>query len=130
MNTFSLTSTDSYIDYALSIYKALETDLFKFLAYPELIFINNFPWNENCKKAYNIIIESALKHNTILELNANGFRRRLTSFADGILYPYPHNKFWEKVSETNLRVLINSDFHDPNYVWDNIWTKHITILKS
>lgn len=117
VHTFSLNSTDAYIDYALSISKALETDFFKFLAHPDLIFVNNLPWDENCDKACEIIIKSALNHGTILELNANGFRKGITSFPDVDRYPYPHDKFWERVSKTNLQVVINSDCHDPKFMW-------------
>ena len=119
VHTFSLSSTDAYIDYALSISKALETDFFKFLAHPDLIFVNNLPWDENCDKACEIIIESALKNDTILELNANGFRKGITSFPDVDRYPYPHDKFWERVAKTNLKVIINSDCHDPKFMWDS-----------
>lgn len=118
LHTFSLSSTESYIDYAVSISKALETDFFKFLAHPDLIFINDLPWDENCEKACDIIIESALRHDTILELNANGFRRGIMTYPDGNRYPYPHNKFWEKVAKTNLKVIINSDCHKPEVMWD------------
>ena len=130
VHTFSLSSTDTYIDYALSISKALETDFFKFLAHPDLIFVNNLPWDENCDKACEILIESSLKHDTILELNANGFRKGITSFSDADRYPYPHNKFWERVAKTNLRVIINSDCHDPKFMWDSSMDKAYEYAKK
>lgn len=130
LHTFSLDSTDSYIDYALSISKALETDFFKFLAHPDLIFVNNLPWDKNCDKACDIIIESAIKNDTILELNANGFRKGIMSFPDIDRYPYPHDRFWERVAKTNLRVIINSDCHDPKFMWDSFMNQAYEYAKK
>lgn len=122
-NSFELTNTGEYISYAKTIADAMETGFFKFLCHPDLIFLNNFPWDDNCEKACDIIIEAAKKHDFILELNANGLRRGIKSFCDGERYPYPHNKFWEKVAKTNIKVLINSDCHSPSLLWDEAMTQ-------
>lgn len=117
--SFDLTSTDQYVSYANTIASAFETGFFKFLCHPDVIFINNLPWDENCEKACNIIIEAAQKHNMILELNASGFRKGLKDYCDGERYSYPHIAFWRKVSKTNIKVLVNSDCHAPEDVWDD-----------
>lgn len=114
---FELTSTDQYISYAKTIESAFETGFFKFLCHPDVIFINNFSWDENCEKACDIIIAAAQKHNMILELNASGFRKGVKDYCDGPRYSYPHKYFWEKVSKTTIKVLVNSDCHAPNHVW-------------
>ncbi|WP_244834103.1 histidinol-phosphatase [Clostridium sp. BJN0001] len=117
-NTYFLTDTKQYLTYAKSIKSALSTGFFKFVAHPDLIFINDLPWDDNCDKASSIIIEAAKKYDSILELNANGIRRGLNTYCDGTRYPYPHRKFWDKASSNNIKVLINSDCHSPNQLWD------------
>lgn len=117
-NTYFLTNTKQYLTYANSIATALSTGFFKFVAHPDLMFINDLPWDDNCEEACNIIIEAAKMYNTILELNANGIRRGLTSYCDSKRYPYPHRKFWDKVASNKIKVIINSDCHNPTQLWD------------
>lgn len=118
-NSFQLSNTHEYIAYANSIVEAMKTGFFKFLCHPDLIFINDFPWDDNCDLACNIIIEGAKKYDMILEFNGNGLRKGLMNFKDGNRYPYPHLKFWNKVSKTDLKVIINSDCHSPKELVDN-----------
>lgn len=117
-NSFELTSTDEYISYANTIVEAFSTGFFKFLCHPDLVFLNDFPWDDNCEKACDIIIEGAKKYNMILEVNGNGVRRGIKEFCDGERYHYPHENFWKKVNKNNLRVIINSDCHNPKDLWD------------
>lgn len=114
INNFELTNTDDYVLYAESISEALETGYFPILAHPDLVLLNPFAWDENCNKACDIIVKAAKKNNIILELNANGINRGLKEYPDGIRYPYPNKKFFEKVSKENLPVIISADAHNPN----------------
>lgn len=117
-NSFELTNTEEYISYAKTIEKAMESGYFKFLCHPDLVLLNNFPWDDNCEKASNIIIAAAKKYNMILEVNGNGVRRGIMTFADGNRYAYPHKKFWQKVRKENLPVIVNADCHNPKHLWD------------
>ena len=128
-NSFELDSTEEYISYANSIVEAFSTGFFKFLCHPDLIFLNDFAWDENCEKACDIIIEGAKKYNMILEVNSNGLRRGVTTFCDGDRYRYPHEKFWQKVSKTDLKVIINSDCHNPQDLWDENMNKAYEFAK-
>lgn len=110
--------TSLYVDYAYSLKEGMESGFFKIAAHPDVIFINNLPWDENCEKASEIIIKAANDTGTILELNANGIRRGKNDYCDGRRYPYPHYGFWSKLSGTSIPVIINSDCHDPQQVWD------------
>ena len=76
------------------------------------------PWDKNCEEACDRIVEAALLTNTILEFNGNGIRRGKIQYEDGVRYPYPHERFWEKVAKANGKTMINSDCHNPNHVWD------------
>lgn len=111
-------NTSCYVDYALSLKEGMETNFFRLLAHPDVIFINDLPWDEHCDIACDIIIKAAKETGTILEFNANGIRRGKRNFCDGIRYPYPHPSFWSKVASESLPVLISSDCHNPEKLWD------------
>ena len=112
-NIYDAECTDCFIDYAQSSVKGMKTGYFKYLAHPDLMYENNFKWDENCDKAADIIIDAAEKYHFILEINANGFRKGLSDMCDGVRYQYPHDSFWKKVSGRNINVIIGCDAHDP-----------------
>ena len=118
-NIYFAESTKDYIDYANAICQGIESGFFAFVAHPDLMFLNPFPWDKNCQKASELIIKSAKKHDTILEFNANGYRRKQFPFPDGERYPYPHMNFWNMVKNTNIRVIVGSDCHEPHQVFDD-----------
>ena len=117
-NIFFADSTEDYVNYANSVCEAMETGLFAFIAHPDLMFINDKLWDNNCEKACQLIIDCAEKTNTVLEFNANGLRRQKQNYIDGVRYPYPHELFWEMVKGRNIRVIVNSDNHIPEQVND------------
>ena len=118
-NIYFAESTEDYLVYAKAICQGIESGFFAFVAHPDLMFINAFPWDKNCQKASEMIIKCARKNESILEFNANGYRRKKFPFPDGERYPYPHMKFWEMVRDTELRVIIGSDCHEPNQIFDD-----------
>lgn len=123
-------STSCYIEYANSLQQAMETGFFKVVAHPDVIFINDLPWDDNCEKACEIIIHAAKDTGTILELNANGLRRGKQNYCDGERYPYPHARFWSKVSDSSLPVIIGSDCHNPDLLWDGYVEQSYNIAKA
>ena len=129
-DTYFLKSTKDYIDYAESICKGMKSGYFTFIAHPDLIFLNDFPWDDNCEKACDLIIETAKKQDLILEFNANGLRRGLRNFYDGKRYPYPHKRFWEKAASKKIKTLINADAHSPNDIWDKKMDEAYSIANS
>lgn len=112
--------TDSgiFVRYAKSIERALKTGYFAFVAHPDIMFLRDFAWNSDAQRAADIIINAAEKYNAVLEFNANGIRRSQQRFTDGVRYPYPHFRFWEQVAKTNIRVLVGSDCHTPEQLYD------------
>lgn len=132
-NAFSITGsagTSLYVDYARSIKEGLETGFFRVLAHPDVIFINDLDWDENCEKACDIIVEAARNTGCVLELNANGIRRNIRNYRDMIRYPYPHPRFWERISGTDIPVLINSDCHNPDFIWDSCMDRAYRIARE
>ncbi len=117
-NIFFAESTDDYVDYACGISEALSTGFFTFVAHPDLMFLNDFAWDKNCDKACDLILCAAEKHNIPLEYNANGLRRGINHYPDGVRHPYPDDRFWKLVSGSKIRVLIGSDCHTPEQLRD------------
>lgn len=119
INIYNLDNTKQYIEYAHTVKEAIQSGYFAFIAHPDVIFLNDFPWDHNCEIASDIIIEVAYQSNIPLEFNANGLRRGLEQFCDGERYPYPHQNFWKKVAKNNIPVLINADAHHPSNIYDD-----------
>ena len=113
-----MTSTTDYIQYALSVKEAMSKGYFKFVAHPDYIFVNDLPWDNNCVKACDIIVDSAVKYNTGLEFNGNGIRRGISKFCDGDRYQYPHKEFFKMVAESKALVYLNADCHKPEELDD------------
>lgn len=82
------------------------------------MFLQNVPHNKYLEQACDIIINGALKYNFILEVNANGFRKGKQSFIDGERYPYPYDSFWKKLSVTEIKTIVGSDCHSPDFIYD------------
>ncbi len=130
VNTYFHERTEQHIEYATSLVEGMKSGYYSFVCHPDLFFINDLPYDENTEKACDIIIEAAQELDMVLEYNANGYRREFKSFVDGDRYPYPHLKFWEKVSKTNIRVLINADAHSPSQVYDEAIQKSVEATKA
>ena len=115
----TMTSTADYVEYAKSAMEGMATGLFTYFCHPDLPFMNELGVDEDARRAMNLILEESVKHDYILELNANGLRRGKKEFKDGYRYPYPTDFFWEEVARTNLRVIIGSDCHSVNALYDH-----------
>lgn len=122
--------TAAFIDYALSLKEGMETGFFKAVAHPDVIFINDLAWDENCDRACAIIVEAAKATGTVLELNANGIRRGRRKYCDGTRYPYPHKRFWDHVSGTSLPVIVSSDCHNPDVLWDSCMDEGLRLARE
>ena len=129
-NIYNAESTADYIHYAKSIAAALKTGLFQMVAHPDLFTLNRFPWDENCDSASDIILAAALETGTVLEFNANGYRRGIHDYPDGKRYMYPHMNFWKKAAAAGVPVIIGADAHEPYQVWDECMDKAIEVLRE
>ena len=118
-NIFFAENTKDYTDYASSISEALGTGFFAFLAHPDLMMNNEFAWDKNCDKACDLILSAAEKYDIPLEYNASGFRKGISDFPDGRRYQYPDDRFWKLISGSKIRVIIGSDCHRPEQLYDD-----------
>ena len=111
--------TRANIVYARAIEEGMHTGLFRMVAHPDFYATNRFAWDDNCEAAADIIIGAAVETGTVLELNANGLRKGVfDDFPDGPRYLYPHRRFWEKVAGSGAGVIVGSDCHEAEQVWD------------
>lgn len=129
-NIYDAENTEAYIIYAKAIAKALGTGYFSCVAHPDLFTINQFRWDRNCDAAVDIILEAAAQHDAVLEFNANGLRRGIQEYPEGKRYMYPHQKFWEKVPGSGIRVIVGADSHEPCQIWDGMMDKALGILEE
>lgn len=117
-NIFFAKSTADYLSYAAAICEAVQTGYFSAVAHPDIMFINDYAWDDNCYQASEMIISCASDADIPLEYNVNGFRRQKMPFPDGLRYPYPHEQFWKMAAKRNIRVIIGSDAHVPEQLHD------------
>lgn len=123
INLYNTASTDIFVLYAKMCAEAMRTGYFNIIAHPDLFGVNDFAWDKNCDIASDIILENAAKYNVVVEYNANGYRRGIHTFQDGNRRMYPLEPFWNKVIGSEIPVIIGSDNHAPNQIWDTYMQK-------
>ena len=94
---------------------------FDFLAHPDLVMMSYKEWDDEIQACMKAIIDAAADLDLPLEINGLGASRTPNNTKRGMRYPYPYVEFWEMVAQTKVRVLCNSDAHDPQDVIMNNW---------
>lgn len=117
--TYGISDTNDCVTYAKSISMGLDTGYYSLLAHPDLVGVNSLPWDRNMDEMTDIIIDSAVRNNIPLEINANGIRRGLVTDSMGTHYYYPLYHFWQKVAGSGAKVVISSDAHSPRLLNDS-----------
>ena len=118
-NIYFAETTEDYIDYARNVQEGTASGFFSMIAHPDLMFLNEFPWDKNCEKACDIILLAAEKYDLPLEFNINGVRKGKRMFPDGMRFPYPHEKFWRQLSGSKQKVMLGCDCHTPEQLNDS-----------
>lgn len=118
-SSFFLDDTRECITYAKSVVEAMSTGYYAFVAHPDIVGINQFPWDKNMDEMTDLIVDAAVKYDIPLEVNANGIRRGLVTEGDDVHYMYPHYKFWEKVAEAKAKTIVSADCHAPYLLLDD-----------
>lgn len=130
LNLYHVDSTDAFVMYAQACVEAMSTGYFDIIAHPDLFGVKDFPWDKNCDIASDLILEGAAKYHVVVEYNANGYRRGIQDFQDGARLMYPLDKFWKKVIGSNIPVIIGSDNHAPEQIWDSAMEKAHNYLSN
>ena len=101
------------IEYADSVCRALNTGIFDIVAHPDIFFKERDTleseeekqqFDENAKIASRMICEKAKDMNIPVELNLSASYKNDN---------YPNKIFWEIARETEVKVVVGADAHDP-----------------
>ena len=121
----SLSEGEAVMKYAALIEKGLASGFFDLLAHPD-IYLGNYPcFDDYAQEAAHRIVEAAIQHRVPLEFNANGFRKRPD--ANG-LPPYPRQEFFEIARRKGAQIVLSSDAHRPEDLYDESMEKALRIL--
>lgn len=104
--------------YTNHIIEAMRTEIFAFVAHPDVFGNSYIEWDEICIACSKKIISTAVELDIPLEINGCGIRKGKKLFGEQYRYQYPLNEFWELASQYDVRVVINSDAHIPNDIVD------------
>ena len=107
----------AYSDYAAAV---MESGLFAFLAHPDGFGAGYPKWDENCGAAARDILAAAVEFAVPLEINGLGFRKKPVRFFGGERQPYPLAGFWDLAAQYPVRVVTNSDAHNPDQVLSSL----------
>ena len=130
LKTKQIDDTRSLVNYAESLAEAMNTGLFRIAAHPDYCFSCDLPLDNNSYRAMEIIINAAVRTGTILEVNANGFRKPEFESCIGIRKKYPFLPFWELAAVHNVRCIIGSDAHHPGQLFDDSVKKAFTFANG
>lgn len=104
---------EEIINYKNDLLKAMDTDLFSYIAHPDLFMIGKVRFDSLCKSITQEICQKALEKDIPLEINAGGIRRGIRNIDGETLYPYPNSHFFEIVGKMGCKVILGIDAHDP-----------------
>jgi len=129
-SSFAL-STDREIElYAEFVCEGLKTKRFDILAHPDLYMCGYKDWNQKAIKVAHKILKCAEETDTIIEFNANGYRRGIRKTPQGNLPPYPRLEFWELAKQYKVRTILSSDCHTPEHLNDTTIKEVEEVYKS
>lgn len=111
------TKEDIYI-YSEYLVDAMESGYFDCFAHPDLYMCGYRDFDQHAEEVAHIICKKAKETNSVLEYNANGFRRGASITPQGVRPPYPRSEFWEIAKSYDLKIIIGSDCHNPNFLYD------------
>lgn len=109
----------AYCNHAVN---AIKTGLFDIFAHPDVICYNNPAITQHIREAFDFMIRTAVEHNVIVELNANGIRNARFS--------YPTDLLVEMCKKHNAKVVISSDCHIPMELCDSYVIKLYAYAKQ
>lgn len=103
--------------YFETMFQGIKTNYFAFVAHPDL-FLFSYHYNDLAKYYTHELAKLCSENDTILEFNANGFRRGKENIMGEYRYHYPYKPFWDIIKQYNIKVIVNSDCHNPAYLND------------
>ncbi len=126
-NAYDRMTAPRIAEYAALAERALATGFFSILAHPDLFLMTYrdadgvLLFDEAAEQATRRIIDAAVKHGVVLEVNGGGPRRGRYPSQDGMDWLYPRTAFWRLVAKTpSARVAIGCDTHNPPDLCDAV----------
>lgn len=119
-STFALDSLEDIQIYANTLIKALKSGYFSLLCHPDLCFFNIAEPTDEMYESLREVIKTSKELNIPIELNANGIRRAFYENSDGEKdqYKYPRKPFFQMVKSEDAKVMISSDCHTVDALYD------------
>jgi histidinol-phosphatase (PHP family) len=117
---FGLSTKEEILKYANYVCDGMESGYFKILAHPDLYMHGYLNWDKTAEKVAHKICKCAVTSNTILEFNANGYRRGIRNTPQGKTQPYPRKEFWDIVKQYDVKTIFSSDCHTPEILYDTV----------
>ena len=109
---------DNMTEELITLYKeevisGMKTGCFRILAHPDIYLFSYTEWNPFTESVAKAIIEASIETSVLLEINANGFRRKQIINQDNELtYVYPRLEFWRLVTKyPQAKIIIGEDNH-------------------
>ena len=129
-SAFYLKTPEHVIAYGNRVVKALESGYFSLFAHPDLYMCGRDTFDEAAIKVAHQIGQAAETTKIPLEFNANGIRRGIKDTSQGLRYPYPRIEFWEIIKNYNVDVILSSDAHHPNLLFDDAMKKAEALIEQ
>lgn len=114
-------TNEEIISYKNDLIQAMDTNLFSYIAHPDLFMIGKVNFDNFCENITREICLKALENDIPLEINGGGIRRGLRKAGDEMLYPYPNSHFFEIAGEIGCKVILGIDAHAPADFNDKIY---------
>lgn len=118
-SAFDLRTNAQIRRYGDIVVKALKTGYFTILAHPDVYLTGFKEFNETAKDVAYRICQAAKETNTLLEWNANGYRKAQITTSLGKRYVYPRPEFFQIAKELGCLTILSSDCHAPHLLYDD-----------
>lgn len=120
LSVYRLTTLEHIIIYRDTLIEGLKSGYFNLLCHPDLCFYNIPHPTKAMLEALRPVVELAKALDIPLEINANGLRKALKVDRTFKLEnaPYPRRDFFEMVKEIDAKVIIQSDAHRLEDIYD------------
>lgn len=99
--------------YGRYVQSMIESELFDFIAHPDLFGVCYAKWDENTVSCSRDIFAAAVECGVGLEINALGLEKIAKKKPNNPFPLYPWEPFWELASDYEIEVIVNADAHRP-----------------
>lgn len=118
-SSYKLSTQQHLSTYVNMVIDAMRSGYFKFVCHPDLFLYNVYQMDSFVLEECTRLIRNARITNTPLEINVNGIRKGHRTTKEGLRYLYPRLEFWQIVKKEKPLVIISSDAHRPNFLYDD-----------